>query len=89
MEISRIRIEDFDGKYIRDSKSDQRISKKIIKSINLKVYPVGTVLCSYSCSMDTTAIVSRPLISNQTFIGIIPKSNISSELLYYLMNADS
>lgn len=88
-DIPWIRIEDFDGKYIYDSKSDQRVSKKIIRSMNLKVYPVGTVLCSCSCNMGATAIVSSPLISNQTFIGIVPRSNISSEFLYYLMNASS
>ena len=88
-DIPWIRIEDFDGKYISDSKSNQRVSKKITNAMNLKVYPIGTVLCSCSCNMGATAIVENPLISNQTFIGIVPKENIDSEYLYYLMNSNS
>ncbi len=84
-EIPWIRIEDFDGKYIFDSKSDQRVSDDIVKVMHLKIYPIGTVLCSCSCDMGATAIVAKPLISNQTFIGIIPSSRLDSEYLYYLM----
>ena len=80
-----IRIEDFDGKYLSDSKSDQRVSEKTIRDMNLKVYPVGTVLCSCSCNMGATAIVNRPLISNQTFIGIVPTGGLISGYLYYQM----
>jgi type I restriction enzyme S subunit len=88
-DIPWIRIEDFNGKYISDSKSNQRVSKEITNAMNLKVYPIGTVLCSCSCNMGATAIVENPLISNQTFIGIVPKENIDSEYLYYLMNSNS
>lgn len=87
--IPWIRIEDFKGKYISDSKSGQRVSPETIKNMNLKVHPAGTVLCSCSCNMGITAIVERPLISNQTFIGIFPRKNISSEFLYYLMGGIS
>ena len=38
-----IRIEDFDGKYISDSKSGQGVSDTLIKDMHLKVFPVGTV----------------------------------------------
>jgi restriction endonuclease S subunit len=84
-----IRIEDFNGKYISDSKSNQRVNDEIISKMNLKVYPVGTVLCSCSCNMGATAIVKKPLISNQTFIGILPQEHINSEFLFYLMNTNS
>lgn len=88
-DIPWIRIEDFSGKYISDTKSDQRVSQKTVASMNLKVFPVDTVLCSCSCNMGATAIVKKPLISNQTFIGIVPNKKLSSEYLYYLMNAVS
>ncbi|MFV9631202.1 MAG: restriction endonuclease subunit S, partial [Methanosarcinales archaeon] len=39
--------------------------------------------------MGATAIVKKPLISNQTFIGIVPQENINSEFLFYLMNTNS
>jgi len=86
-DIPWIRIEDFNGKYISDSKSDQRVSAEIVNKMNLKIFPVGTVLCSCSCNMGSTAIVAKPLISNQTFIGIVPKKELDSIFVYYLMSA--
>lgn len=86
-EIPWIRIEDFDGKYIFSSKSGQGVTESTINEFNLKVFPVGTVLCTCSCSMGTTAIVASPLISNQTFIGLLPGEKLDSEYLYYLMQA--
>ncbi len=83
--IPWIRIEDLDGKYISDSKSERRVSEKTIREMNLRVYPVGTVLCSCSCNMGITSIVAKPLVSNQTFIGIVPGSRLMSGYLYYLM----
>jgi type I restriction enzyme S subunit len=80
-----VRIEDFDGKFIEDSKSGQRVSPETIRKFGLKVFPAGTVLCSCSCSMGATAIVRRPLVSNQTFIGVVPKPSLSSDYLFYLL----
>ncbi len=38
--------------------------------------------------MGTTAIVKRPLVTNQTFIGLHPRSDaLSSEFLYYALQA--
>ena len=84
-EVPWIRIEDFNGKFVADSKTGQRVSEDTIRNMNLKVYPVGTVLCSCSCSMGATAIVTSPLISNQTFIGIVPSKRLLSDYVYYLM----
>ena len=80
-----IRIEDFGGRYISGSKSGQGVSDRTIREMNLKVFPARTVLCSCSCNMGATAIVEKPLISNQTFIGIVPGKNLVSEYVYYLM----
>ena len=84
-QVPWIRIEDFEGKFIADSRTGQRVSENTIKNMNLRVYPVGTVLCSCSCSMGATAIVTSPLISNQTFIGIIPSRKLLPDYIYYLM----
>ncbi len=84
-DVPWIRIEDFDGKFISDSKTGQRVSDETIRTMNLKVYPVGTVLCSCSCSMGATAIVTKPLISNQTFIGIAPSERLLSNFVFYMM----
>src|SRR5690606_13181736 len=80
-----IRIEDFDGKYIEKSKSNQGVSKSTVKEMNLKVFPLNTVLCSCSCSMGATAIVKTPLVTNQTFIGIVPKNGLLSDYLFFFM----
>jgi type I restriction enzyme, S subunit len=82
-EIPWIRIEDFNGKFISHSKSDQGVSPESVSAMNLKVLPVGTVLCSCSCSMGATAIVTRPLVTNQTFIGIVPSKTFLSDYLYF------
>ena len=52
--------------------------------MSLKIYPVGTVLTTCSCSFGTSMIVKKPLVSNQTFIGLYPDSiQLDSEYLYY------
>lgn len=85
--IPWIRIEDFDGKYIGASKSQQGVTAETLEAMNLKLFPAGCVLCSCSCSMGATAIVSRPLVSNQTFIGIVPGARFLSDYLYYYFHA--
>jgi type I restriction enzyme S subunit len=85
-EIPWVRIEDKDGMYITKSKTFQGVSRDTVKKMNLKVYPVGTVLCTCSCSFGTTLIVKEPMVSNQTFIGLVPKLNIlTSKFIFYLM----
>lgn len=84
-DIPWIRIEDFNGKYIEKSKSNQNVTKELIDEMNMKVYPVGTVLCSCSCDLGRCAIVKKEMCSNQTFIGIVPGENLHSDFLYYLM----
>ena len=66
------RIEDFNGIYLSDSKSGQYVSEDTIKKMNLKVYPKNTVLVSCSAYLGKSAIVKKPLVTNQTFIGLVP-----------------
>lgn len=81
-----VRIEDFEGKYLSGSKSGQGVTNETIRSMPLRVFPAGTVACTCSCTMGTTAIVTRPLVTNQTFIGLVPRSaELSSEFLYYAL----
>ncbi len=83
--IPWIRIEDYDGKYIERSKEGLGVSLDTIKAMNLKVYPVGSILCTSSCDLGKCAIVSKEIVSNQRFINIIPDDELSSDYLYYLM----
>jgi len=83
-EIPWIRIEDYIGKYIYGSKSNQGVTTELIDEMNLKVYPVNTVLTTCSCSFGTSMIVKKPMTSNQTFIGLVPDENdLNEEFLYY------
>lgn len=84
-DIPWVRIEDYDGKYISASKEGLGVSTETVKEMNLKIYPVGSILCTSSCDLGKCAIVTRELVSNQRFINIIPDSNTNSDYLYYLM----
>ena len=89
-DIPWIRIEDYNGKYIDSSREGFGVSEQTVKKMNLKVYPVGSILCTSSCDLGKCAIVATPLVSNQRFINIVPDKDTSSDYLYYVMlsNAD-
>ena len=79
------RIEDIEGMYFNKSLSGLMVSEKIVKQMNLKVYPAGTVICSCSATLGVCAINTQPLITNQTFIGLICTEQIINRFLYYYM----
>ncbi|HPI95371.1 MAG TPA: restriction endonuclease subunit S [Gammaproteobacteria bacterium] len=80
------RIEDFDGKYLYSSKTNQGVSKKVINAMNLKVIPRNSLIVSCSAYLGKCAIVKNDLITNQTFIGLIPNVKIVNiEFLFYAM----
>jgi type I restriction enzyme S subunit len=85
-EIPWCRIEDFDGKYLGKSKSGQGVNRELIKSMNLKVYPIGTLLVSCSANLGFCAITQIELMTNQTFIGLVPnKEKVDVLFLLYVM----
>lgn len=84
-DIPWVRIEDYDGKYISTSKEGLGVSLETVNEMNLKIYPVGSILCTSSCDLGKCAIVGREIVSNQRFINIIPDSNTNSDYLYYLL----
>lgn len=85
-EIPWCRIEDFEGKYLTASKTNQGVSLDTIKNMNLKVYPINTLLVSCSANLGFCAIVKKELVTNQTFIGLYPDEKlINVEFLYYVM----
>lgn len=84
-DIPWVRIEDYDGKYIERSKEGLGVSQQTVHDMNLKIYPVGSVLCTSSCDLGKCAIVKRELVSNQRFIDIIPREGLKTDFLYYLM----
>jgi len=85
-DIPWCRIEDFNGRYLYSSKSNQGVSLKSAVEMNLKIYPVNTLLVSCSANLGVCAIVKRELITNQTFIGLFPNPQILDiEFFYHLM----
>lgn len=88
-DIPWVRIEDYNGKYIDSSRERFGVSEQTIKEMNLKVYPVGSILCTSSCDLGKCAIVATPLVSNQRFINIVPDEDTSSDYLYYVMSSNA
>jgi len=80
------RIEDFDGMYLSKSKTNQGVTKETIKKMNLKIYPKNTLLVSCSADLGRCAIVKKELVTNQTFIGLVPQNDYDVRFLYYLMS---
>ena len=84
-DIPWCRIEDIEGKFLNGSKSEKFVSKSTVDKMNLKIFPTGTVICSCSASIGTYVINTKPLITNQTFIGIVVGEKIlNTWLRYYL-----
>ncbi|WP_367881893.1 restriction endonuclease subunit S [Collinsella intestinalis] len=82
------RIEDIEGPFLNGSKSGKGVSPAVIRSMNLKVNPVGTVLCSNSATIGVPAIVTKPLVTNQRFIGFVCSASLYNWYLYYLFLAN-
>jgi len=87
-DIPWLRIDEINEKFTDGSNAKYRVSKKIIQDMKLRVYPIGTVLCSCSASIGTCSITTDKLTTNQTFIGIFPKNTIYNEFLYYYLKAN-
>ena len=83
-EIPWTRIEDIEGKYLNGTKSDQYVSESIVKMMNLKIIPRNSLIVSASATFGVAAIVNTDLITNQTFIGLVPREDYDIDFLYYL-----
>jgi type I restriction enzyme, S subunit len=82
--IPWIRIEDLNGKYVSNSKSNRHVTSKIINEMNLRVLPIGTILCSCTATIGICAIIQKELVTNQQFIGI-QTTDMNNEFLYYFL----
>jgi type I restriction enzyme S subunit len=79
------RIEDIEGVWLSKSKSGKCVSEKAIREMPLRIFPKNTVIVSCSADLGRCAITSQPLVTNQTFIGLVPKTILEALFLYYLM----
>lgn len=85
-DIPWCRIEDIEGNYLNGNKESRFVSEKTIEEMNLKVFPQGTLIASCSATLGVYAINTTPLITNQTFIGLVPSEKINVNYLLYYMN---
>ena len=88
-DIPWCRIEDIEGQYFHTSLSGHFVSKETISEMNLKVFPTGTVICSCSASLGVYAINTKPLITNQTFIGLVCGEALNNKFLRYFMETQT
>ena len=84
------RIEDIEGKYLNGSLSNQLVSMKTIKAMNMHICPKGSIICSCSASIGVQAIATVDCCTNQTFIGIVPiEEALFNEYLYYFLGSQT
>ena len=84
------RIEDIEGKYLNGSLSNQLVSMKTIKAMNMHICPKGSIICSCSASIGVQAIATVDCCTNQTFIGIVPiEKALFNEYLYYFLGSQT
>lgn len=76
------RIEDIKGKYLNGSLSGQFVSEETIKQMNLKIIPKDSLIVSSSATFGVAAIITQDLITNQTFIGLVPKDKDTLDFWY-------
>lgn len=76
------RIEDIEGKYLNGTLSEQYVSVEIIQNMNLKIIPKDSLIVSSSATFGVVAIVTQDLITNQTFIGLVPKEKKTLDYWY-------
>ena len=82
------RIEDKDGYFLNGTKSGRYVSKETIKKMNLRVFPVGTVLSACSgASIGTILITTVECCTNQTFNGLVCNSNIYNWYVFWFLKS--
>ena len=71
-DIPWCRIEDKDGVLLNGTKSGQYVSQETVEKMNLRIFPVGTVLSACSgASIGTILITTVRCCTNQTFNGLV------------------
>ena len=82
------RIEDLEGKYLNGTLSNQYVTEDTVKKMNLKIIPKNSLIVSSSATFGVVAVVTQDLITNQTFIGLVPKEIETIDYWYAYFNSD-
>lgn len=87
-DIPWTRIEDIEGKYINGSLSGQYVSEDTVRNMNLKIIPKDSLIVSSSATFGVVAIVTQNLITNQTFIGLVPNDKKLLDFWYTFFHTE-
>ena len=82
------RIEDIEGKYLNGTLSDQYVTEETVKKMNLKIIPKDSLIVSSSATFGIVAVVTHDLITNQTFIGLVPNEKDTLDYWYAYFLSD-
>ena len=88
-DIPWTRIEDIEGKYLNGTLSGQYVTEETIQKMNLKIIPKDSLIVSSSATFGIVAVVTQNLITNQTFIGLVPKDKDTLDFWYSFFQSDS
>ena len=83
------RIEDREGIFLKGTKSGQYVSEETVEKMNLRVFPVGTVLSACSgASIGTVLITTVECCTNQTFNGLVCNKGLYNWFLFWYLKAE-
>ena len=82
------RIEDIEGKYLNGTLSDQYVTEETVQKMNLKIIPKDSLIVSSSATFGVVAVVTQDLITNQTFIGLVPNEKETLNYWYAYFYSD-
>ena len=83
------RIEDRDGIYLNGTKSGQYVSEETIREMNLRIFPVGTVLSACSgASIGTFLVNTVECCTNQTFNGLVCNDLFYNWYLFWFLKSE-
>lgn len=83
--IPFIKIEDLKQKYLVSSKD--YITELGLQKSSAWLIPANSILFSNGATIGEISITTYPVCTKQGILGIVPKTNIDTEYLYYLMSS--
>lgn len=87
-EIPWTRIEDIEGKYLNGSLSGKYVTEDTVNKMNLKIIPKDSLIVSSSATFGVVAVVTQDLVTNQTFIGLVPNEKDTLDYWYVFFHSD-
>jgi type I restriction enzyme S subunit len=84
-DIDWISISDITLETIYVEKTKEKITQLGVDNSSARFLPKGTVLLSRGPTIGKLCILPRPMTTNQSFVGWVPKSNLDTKYLYYLL----